>query len=655
MIFLMAAERMILTRRTAMIGRKASDSPDRPSTVRRALLTGGAASLAAVAGTTLGRSQPASAAANPSITDWINAVTDPRLTNPADPTGARDSAPGINAAIQLALTAPSQVVYLESGTYLLKSPLVIQAKNVQNNGVCIYGAHGANASGDGAGSDIGTVLVVASTFTNPNWPASSLPGTPANWAGAAILCLDQSPGTGGNPTRGIRIKDIWIDCSTNGVPANVDGITCFGAVQNCTIANVGVFNSTGNGMGFYQDTGPGVTFQQPFPDGFTISDCMLQGCAGIGFNAAKLNDSQIYNVHAQSCGGDGFTIQGGNNVFVACRADHNNNGFTTDVSPGGKFDDNVVLIGCGTEANQANGLNIVNPGGTYHTPVLVTGCHFCGDGVNNGLGGGGFAGIAVSGVSTVSIANTRVMVRTADVAGGCPQYGLATGTPGVPASIVMSSGFLGYAGSQAVNDAAGVGPNLIIGPAVTSAAGLHPASFTQFPLTLAGPFTAAGSAISISNAASTNSAPIYYIAFSGTDSVFGLRVSGDSSNRWAFDANGKLQWGSGTASPDCRLLRSAANLLAVQLADLDIGTAGHGLRVAEGTNCKQGIATLSGGTVIVANTSITANSRIFLTAQDNNTTGTLRVSARTASRSFTIQSSVSTDSGVVAYQIFEPG
>ena len=91
-------------------------------------------------------------------------------------------------------------------------------------------------------------------------------------------------------------------------------------------------------------------------------------------------------------------------------------------------------------------------------------------------------------------------------------------------------------------------------------------------------------------------------------------------------------------------------------ATSDLATVGQvfpGLKVAEGANAKQGVATLSAGTVTVSNTSVTATSRIFLTAQDNNTTGALRVSAQTAGTSFTITSSNSGDSGVVAYEIFE--
>jgi hypothetical protein len=94
-------------------------------------------------------------------------------------------------------------------------------------------------------------------------------------------------------------------------------------------------------------------------------------------------------------------------------------------------------------------------------------------------------------------------------------------------------------------------------------------------------------------------------------------------------------------------IRGSAGQLSVQAL-------GSGLAVKEGSNAKQGVATLAAGTVTVANTSVTATSRVQLTAQDNNTTGALRVSARTAGTSFTITSSNAGDTGVVAYEIFEP-
>jgi hypothetical protein len=100
---------------------------------------------------------------------------------------------------------------------------------------------------------------------------------------------------------------------------------------------------------------------------------------------------------------------------------------------------------------------------------------------------------------------------------------------------------------------------------------------------------------------------------------------------------------------------SVTTSLLTVTGNIDISTIGAGLKVAEGSNAKQGVATLSSGTVLVSNTSVTATSRIQLTAQDNNSTGALRVSARTPFTSFTITSSNGSDSGVVAYEIFEQG
>lgn len=91
-------------------------------------------------------------------------------------------------------------------------------------------------------------------------------------------------------------------------------------------------------------------------------------------------------------------------------------------------------------------------------------------------------------------------------------------------------------------------------------------------------------------------------------------------------------------------------------SSVDVAAAGQGLKVAEGSNAKQGTAVLAAGSAVVSNTSVTASSRIFLTSNaDGGTPGWLRVSARTAGTSFTITSSSGTDTSTVAYEIFEPG
>lgn len=141
---------------------------------------------------------------------------------------------------------------------------------------------------------------------------------------------------------------------------------------------------------------------------------------------------------------------------------------------------------------------------------------------------------------------------------------------------------------------------------------------------------------------------------------FGGLLAGDTNNRLVLrvdaSSNAEIAFGPGNGSTDSFITRAAAHLLAVNGADLDVNTVGRGLRVAEGTNAKQGTAVLVAGVVTVANTSVTANSRIFTgCAVPGGTPGGLFVSAITAGTGFTIKSTSGGDTSTVAYEIIEPG
>lgn len=102
----------------------------------------------------------------------------------------------------------------------------------------------------------------------------------------------------------------------------------------------------------------------------------------------------------------------------------------------------------------------------------------------------------------------------------------------------------------------------------------------------------------------------------------------------------------------------AAFSLIAALGGVDVQSAGQGLKVAEGANAKQGVATLAAGTVVVANTSVTASSRIQLTGQSLAgvaVPSAYGVSARTPGTSFTILASQAADTSVIGWEIFEPG
>lgn len=148
---------------------------------------------------------------------------------------------------------------------------------------------------------------------------------------------------------------------------------------------------------------------------------------------------------------------------------------------------------------------------------------------------------------------------------------------------------------------------------------------------------------------------IHMEQFDSTSRAIGIRVTGEAQQRFLLGTDGTVGWGAGVTARDTFLGRTAAGVLSVTGGtSFSVTTAGQGLRVAEGSNAKQGTAVLTAGAVVVANTSITAASRIFLTSQaDGGTPGWLRVSARTPGTSFTITSSSASDTSTVAYQIFE--
>lgn len=91
--------------------------------------------------------------------------------------------------------------------------------------------------------------------------------------------------------------------------------------------------------------------------------------------------------------------------------------------------------------------------------------------------------------------------------------------------------------------------------------------------------------------------------------------------------------------------------------DVKLSTAGNGFYVAEGSNATMGTGTLSGGTLVVSTTKVTASSRIFLTDTGGGVLaniGSLYVSARSAGTSFTVSSSNALDTSTFNWIIFEP-
>lgn len=159
----------------------------------------------------------------------------------------------------------------------------------------------------------------------------------------------------------------------------------------------------------------------------------------------------------------------------------------------------------------------------------------------------------------------------------------------------------------------------------------------------------------------------------GTDAIR-ARVTNDPQPRFLVKTDGSINLGSGSAATDTSISRSGVNALttpgffamgsgqsggtfSIFGGSLSLGTAGVGLRIAEGVNARMGVATLVAGTVVVNNTSVTANTRIQLTIQSLGTVTdpkAIGVTARIAGTSFTIRSADVTDTSVIAWELKEP-
>jgi hypothetical protein len=199
---------------------KDTHSQDRPNATRRNLLTGGAVGLAAIAGSALGRPTPASAATDPSITDWVNVVS----AYGADPTGVHDASGPINLAITTGLPDSGGVIYIPTGTYKISAATISAIMGASSTGPVYI---------RGAGKDLtilkyyGTgdcIRMYNSVQPGPGW---TVPAVYAAGGGISDMTIDGwNAGSGSN---GIHIGD------SNGYELRSLRIQNFFASSSCGI------------------------------------------------------------------------------------------------------------------------------------------------------------------------------------------------------------------------------------------------------------------------------------------------------------------------------------------------------------------------------------------------------------------------------------
>lgn len=435
--------------------RKTPQEEGQPMRARRAVLTGGAVGLAAVAGAALSSTPPALASTLPSIVDWLNVQNAPFN---AYGDGVHDD----TAAIQAALTAAGGqttngiptggVVYLPTGVYVTSYPLVIPAQ------VLLIGAFPASAAMTSKPA-VHNPLDYAGSIIQPVGTWANTPG----YTNPGVLYVDGGTAGISRPA----ISNLWVDGSNLASASNTNalaGISVYGGAAHGEIYGVGIYGMPTSGMYFAQD-GSSRT------DGWTLRDCIVQtwGTGGSNYGIYwEGDDSQFVNVHAQAAaastsgGSCWYIAAGGNNRWIACRADQSaDSGWVFDCDPGGSPDTPGtanMLIGCGTENNANYGLHLINSNASVkmRIPVIAVGCAWGFDGRAAPTNGG--AGACVEGYNTLFLDNCNVGTNEASNV-VYPEYGLVTNIMGgsAPALIRATGGIWNCGATSPVNDVAAMG------------------------------------------------------------------------------------------------------------------------------------------------------------------------------------------------------
>ncbi|MFF9270419.1 right-handed parallel beta-helix repeat-containing protein [Streptomyces rochei] len=498
-----------------------------------------------------------------SVRDWLN-VKD----YGAQGDGNTDDTVAIQAA--LAACPMGGIVYLPAGAYRTSAPLTIPPA------VTLMGTH--------------SNLMAVVNLTDPPCYIKPLPSFVGE---AVILFLDEIDGGYSTISAEHRILSVMIDGDDLTGPG-VDGIRAAGNIQNVAMRDVTIRRVTGAGVH--------TEFQGGFyPYSWRLHRVMVDNTGWHGFAMEVMTDISLIDCQAIGCGASGFEIaNAANSHMIGCRAEWNTgNGihltgdWATGTGSGG------MLIGdCSTDRNGQNGVLI---DATGNPPIQIENLHTRRDGRNNGLGGGGYAGLACAAATVPVLVGMVTCYPGVDDDGtqaNSPQYGARfTGCTYVS----VDSGFL-HADAAGWSDA---GDNVVLrrGLNIAERTGTTAAFVDQLapPTDVAGNLNVGG----------------YLAAASGQ--------SGGVWNIW--DASAKA---------------------------LNLGSAGGGIAIKEGANARMGVSTLAAGTVTVANTSVTANTRVAVFRQAaGGAVGHLSVT-KVAGTSFTITSSSATDTSVVAWVLFEP-
>jgi hypothetical protein len=161
------------------------------------------------------------------------------------------------------------------------------------------------------------------------------------------------------------------------------------------------------------------------------------------------------------------------------------------------------------------------------------------------------------------------------------------------------------------------------------------------------------------NATGSYSGNIHWV----TDDSVSLVSTGSGGTYYGYKASKNIGWGFYQTGSNARNAFMGNTLIGSTTdngekfqitGNLSLTTAGNRIKIAGGSNSTLGYATLSGGTAVVSNTSVTSNSHIFLQPLTSSLSGAdLTVTSITLGTGFTITSSNASDNRSVSYLIID--
>jgi hypothetical protein len=396
---------------------------------RRTFFKAGGAVAAGAIAATAGVSTPAQAA---------TAVTEGHLGLSVKDFGAvGDRTTDDTAAIQNALNTatPGDIVFLPVGEYATSAPLVVPP------GVTLMGTHGNHIDeGDATFVPTGSRIIPLATFKGA----------------ACIMIVNKTTGGYAADSAEQRLFTLTLNGSRLAAGSGVDGIQFYGKIHGVIVRDVSIFQFPNHGIWATYGTetsGPKSLYSSRF------ERVAVKASGGIGYSFNNTTDSQFTDLESIQAGGDGFFISGcGNSCFTNCRAEWSSfHGFEVQGSTG-----IVELLGCSTDRNNWNGV-VVNSG-TVDGVVLLNGLRLNRDGKNGTSGGGGYAGLRITGAKTAILVTALAVETGLDDGGGgtrSPQWGVNVDSS---ACAVIDSGIVrGVSGG--VHDG-GTNTKLLIGATV---------------------------------------------------------------------------------------------------------------------------------------------------------------------------------------------